>query len=129
MLFIVIPGVLLAGLGLFQIFRSNQPEKVIEKKVVDDPNVKIQNLEKQVDKLATSLKEFRDLSGKESKSARAKGEALAAQVDKWMEEWDAIFEPKRDADGKLPKELQGYQQTRARVNMLRSDLSRSMGFE
>jgi hypothetical protein len=128
-LFIVIPGILLAGLGLFQLFRSSQPEKVVEKKVVDDPNLKIQDLEKRFEKLRSGLAEFQDLSRKESPSAKAKGEALATQVEAWMAEWDAIFEPKRDADGKLPKELQGYQQVRARVNMLRSDLSRSMGFE
>jgi hypothetical protein len=39
-LLIVIPGVLLAGLGLFQIFRSNQPEKIVEKKVIQDEDAK-----------------------------------------------------------------------------------------
>jgi hypothetical protein len=128
-LFIAVPGALLAALGLFQIFRGGGGEKVVEKQVVTDPNVKIRDLEKQVDKLRSAFAEFQDLSRKEDPTAKAKGKALETQVDSWMAEWDAIFEPKRDADGKLPKELQGYQQTRARVNTLRSDLSRSMGFE
>jgi hypothetical protein len=128
-LFIVVPGVLIAGLLLFQLFRGGGGEKAVEKKVVQDDNVKVQELEKRVPKLVAGFAEFQDLSRKEDPGAKAKGEALAAQVDTWMEEWDAIFEPKRDADGKLPKELRGYQQTRARLNTLRSDLSRSMGFE
>jgi hypothetical protein len=125
----VIPLVLIAGLLIFQLTRGGGREKVVEKKVVEDPNVKIQTLEKQVDKFRSAFAEFQDLSRKEAPSAKAKGEALADEIDKWMMEWDAIFEPKRDPNGKLPRELQGYQQTRARVNTLRSDLSRSMGFE
>jgi hypothetical protein len=106
---------------------KGEEQKPVAKAVVQDPNVKIKTLEAQVPKFKTSFQEVMELTRKEDPSAAAKREALIESIQKWQNEWDEIFEPKR-VDGKLPPELKAYEVTRSQVNTLRSDIIRTGGF-
>jgi hypothetical protein len=103
---------------------SSAPE---EKVVTVDHNSRIKELEKQVPSLISDYNAWRKLMVAEDSSAKGKQETLKHRIENWMQEWDGIFEPKRDADNKFPPELQGYQSTRSRINQLRSDLAKSSG--
>jgi HAMP domain-containing protein len=93
-----------------------------------DPNTEIQRLEGEVGEIRQSTRKLFKLVKAEDPSATAKRKALESRVKFWMSEWDALFEPRRNADGDLPDELQAYQKTRAKVNEIRVDLMKATGF-
>ena len=106
---------------------KGQEEAPVKKAEVKDPNVKIKALEAQVPKFKATFSEVMELTRKEDPSAAQRREALIDSIQKWQNEWDEIFEPKR-VDGRLPPELKAYEATRSQVNTLRSDIIRTGGF-
>ena len=90
---------------------------------VVDENQDIQSLERQVGELQGEFSEVSKLlrSGdRDAGSRRAK--ALQKKLETWLNDWEAIFTPKRDADGELPEDLQGYESVPATVATMRLDL-------
>jgi hypothetical protein len=106
---------------------KGQEQAPVEKPKVKDPNVKITALEAQVPKFKAAFQEVMELTRKEDPSAAQRREALIDSIQKWQNEWDEIFEPKR-VDGRLPPDLKAYEATRSQVNTLRSDIIRTGGF-
>jgi hypothetical protein len=122
---IVAPIVLIGLVVNLQIQKNAAPPAAV---VTADPNARIKELQKQVDFIRKDYKAWRELMQAEDPSAKQKQEALIARLDGWIDEWDGIFESKRDAEGILPPELQGYQPTRAKINEVREDVLKSSGF-
>ena len=106
---------------------KGQEDVPVKKAEVQDPNLKIKALEAQVPKFKATFSEVMELTRKEDPSAAQRREALIDSIQKWQNEWDEIFEPKR-VDGRLPPELKAYEATRSQVNTLRSDIIRTGGF-
>ena len=94
-----------------------------------DPNARLLELEKQITEMEREYGEIQRLRQSEDATVDARQEALIARIDNWQQQWDAILEPMRNAEtGALPFEYQGYQQSRARVNVIRMDLLKTGGF-
>ena len=93
-----------------------------------DPNQKITRLEGEVSDIQKSFRRFFKLVRAEDPSASTERKKLEVRVKRWMEQWDAIFEPHRDDNGDLPVDLQGYQTTRSKINQVRVDLVKATGF-
>jgi len=122
---LIIAPLVLIGLvaNLYYGKESSSSEPVVQK---EDPNVKIGELRKQIPKFKADWSKF--AAAKDSKEQKKLGDALVARIEKWGEEWDAIFEPLRDAKGKLPSDLQAYSKDRAEVNQIRHDILKISGF-
>lgn len=120
---IIAPLVLIAlVLNLFK--GSTEVEKPVA--AVVDPNLRINKLTEQVGKFSSDLKKVANSTDPATK--KKLGEELAARIESWSEEWDNIFESKRDKKGRLPSELQVYSKTRASVNEMRLDLLKISDF-
>ena len=120
---LIVSPLLLLGLALN--LRKPKEEVAPIAKAPVDPNARVKELEKQVEGIRNEYKTWRKLLEKEDPTARSKQEALVGHLEKWIEEWDTIFDARRDKDGRLPPDLQSYQRTRAGVNQLRSDILKS----
>ncbi len=121
---IVAPIILIALVVNLTVKKQGEEQTVVVKV---DPNARINELVKQVDSLQKDYKSWRTLMQKEDPAARSKQEALMERLQKWRDEWDAIFDPQRDANNKLPAELQGWSQHRSRINELLEDVNKSSG--
>ena len=70
-----------------------------------------------------------DLIRSEDPNSAVRASELEEKIHKWLAEWEAIFEPKRDANGELPADIAAaFVQGPAPVQLLRSDLSKITGF-
>ena len=118
------PLVLLSGLLLF---KSGQGAGGGSPEAGLDPNQRIGELEKEVDGIRQSYAEFLRLTQSEDPRAGSVGQELNDRIETWQDEWGAIFDAHRDADGQLPDGLQAYQRTPARVQQIRNDLLKSSG--
>ena len=119
-IFIGAPLVVLIGLFVGRGMES-APE-------ASDENVEIACLEKQIDELQAEFAEVAKTmrGGRGAGTKRAK--ELQSKLEAWLSGWGAIFDPKRDANGDLPAELQGYERVPAPVATMRVDLLKMMGF-
>lgn len=117
---IAVPAVCILGLVVWQLF-SGGSEPVNE-------NEQIEHLQSQIGNLEREYREVSALIGNEAENRSERASALQAKVDKWLEDWGAIFDPKRDQNGDLPTELAGWDQVPAPVQRLRNDLMRIMDF-
>lgn len=123
---IVAPLVLI---GLVVRLTRNKTSDESAQVVVSDPNQRIKELEKECETIQRKdYPAWRQLLQKEDSTAPDRQEALLKKIDRWCEEWDTLFDARRDADGNLPADLQGYSRVRANMNMLRSDVIKSSGF-
>lgn len=118
----------LALIGLLVAIPRGSKEPEAPTAPVVDPNAKIKVMRNEVPKIEDDYRTLQKLIRAEDPAAKSKQQALQTRIEKWMTEWDEIFEPKRDAEGKLPPDLQGHQPVRGRVNQIRGDLLKSSGF-
>jgi hypothetical protein len=123
---LILSPIALIGLLLAIPRESKEPEVPVAK--VIDPNAKIKTMTSEVPKIEADYRELQKLIRAEDPSVVSKQQGLQSRIDKWMTDWDEMFEPKRDAEGKLPPDLQGYQTARSRINQIRGDLLKSSGF-
>ena len=85
---IVAPLVLIALVVNLTIQKKGDDNPVVVKV---DPNARINELVKQVDFLRKDYGSWRSLMQKEDPSAKSKQESLMDRLQKWRDDWDAIF--------------------------------------
>lgn len=93
-----------------------------------DPNEEITELERVIPDLEKGYRETALLLQKGDSRGQAKTEELRARLQNWIDRWDALFEDKRDAEGRPLPEYRGYGAVRARVNVLLQDLNKIAPF-
>lgn len=118
----------LALIGLLIAIPRESKEPEAPAVTVIDPNAKIRTMTNEVPKIESDYRSLQKLIRDEDPAVKPKQQALQTRIEKWMTEWDEIFEPKRDDEGKLPPDLQGHQTARSRINQIRGDLLKSSGF-
>jgi len=90
--------------------------------------VNVNDLAKQIPSLEKDCLEAQKLLRQESPLAQAKFEAIQKRLNDWVRKWDDLCADKKDADGNLLPDYEGYAPTRAKVNQLLSDLNKSAPF-
>ncbi len=97
--------------------------------VVIDPNQGVVELEGRIAGFRAEYQAvFKLIQDERTEQADARGRKLADQLAQWLDEWEAIFEARRDEDGELPPELAAYESGPVPVLRLRNDLLRITGF-
>ena len=124
---IVVPVVaLVAVIGYKLSLQQAEPDVVVV-----NPNTEIDALKAEVPKLQRLYQEVSGMLRKDSGGdAKIRAESLQETLDDWSLRWNAIFDAKRNEDGDLPEELEGYGQDPdlSRVMQMRNDLMRLSGF-
>lgn len=125
---IVVPTVLI-GVLLGLKAMKNRPAPKVE---VVQPGDRIKELEMEVPKIEKAYYEVQKLlrsqDPADNKKGNAKAEELRKRMEDWLGEFDGFLDSKRDADDKLPPELQGYMVIRRPVSQFLSDLNKTTGF-
>ena len=121
---IVIPCVVIIVLLAFgsSFFRS-EPEVV-----VNDPNIRIKQLEGKVKTFQSEWRKVRKLLVEDSDQAQASAERLSDRMQDWLMDWNEEMKPYQDADGYLKEGFKGYSRTRSEVSKILYDLNKSKGF-
>ncbi|HVR73268.1 MAG TPA: hypothetical protein VMT52_03015 [Planctomycetota bacterium] len=123
---LIISPIALIGLLIAIPRGSKEPEAPVV--TVIDPNAKIKTMTSDLPKIEAEYRNLQKLIRAEDAAAASRQQALQTRIENWMTEWDEMFEPKRDEEGKLPPELQGHQAVRNRMSQIRVDLLKSSGF-
>ncbi len=96
--------------------------------VVIDPNQEIVELER---KIANFTKEYKAIvkliRAELTEQGNTRGQKLSDNLNQWLDDWEAVFASRRDENGDLPPELQGYMNVPVPVMGLKNDLMRIMG--
>jgi hypothetical protein len=124
MAMIIVPGALIVLLLALKWTRPGPEAEVVPV----DPNDFITRLEREAPKLEESYQEVQKLLRAEDPSGKGRAEDLMKRLERWIGEWDTYFDSKRDANDKLPADLEGYQPVRRRVSTVLSDLGRITDF-
>lgn len=123
-LIIAVPAAGILGVVAWSQMRPEPETEVV------DPNRKIAALEAEIGKIQKEFHAVSTLIRQEQEvEARARRKRLEERINRWLDEWEAILQPLRTADGDLPPDLQGYESVPAPVLRLRNDLLKISGFD
>lgn len=122
---IALPAAGIVFVLLLSAFRG-RPSEGVQAPV--DPNQEVTELERLIPDLERGYRETALLLQKGDSRGQAKTEELRARLQNWIDRWDALFEDKRDSEGRALPEYRGYGAVRARVNVLLQDLNKIAPF-
>ena len=117
---IVLPAVGIVGLLAWMFWPQGEAPP--------DPNTRIEVLQNQIPEMQKEYREVVQLLRAENAEGTERARALEVTINTWMDDWAALFESKRDANGDLPPDLQGYDQIAGKIAELRFDLMRVTNF-
>ncbi len=120
----ILLGLPIVGIGILLLWSSTRPPPEPE---VQDENVSVRDMESKVPEFTKEYRAVMKLKSENPAEFERRGTKLKTDMETWRDEWNAMFDPKRDENDELPPELQGYDRAPNQVNQLIVDLYRQLG--